>query len=433
MRTHVILSLVAFVAIVGLVATFSHNQVIEMDMVATGQVSRTIERGGGQECDKLSAKVSQRVFNMIDKTEEYNLKWALWSKTTKNFALFMAQNYTNHSSWQYHNHTPKYLYYKEEIRKLEVHKLKLKKEITKIHAEINDLSLQASSCFLTTYCPPCPGESQSTLKSKCEIHTVQLEEYIASLDALFIDVEAEWSNYEKETKSTLLYIETQANLTLNNNLNHSNITTAFVHSSWTKSEKFKKKAIDLHIAMVKIKETYRKIMQEYFRCVTRNCPPCDEPKDKITTSREQIVTEPVQDKVETQREVTTTQPKQLSCPEICDSQGLTNKYTDWSSYIEGQLNSAVCVKQAKMSLGTMLRVGECVCFPKSKPKIDFAGSIQCESPCGTVECNGQKECPCPGKDNCVLRVKCLWGGWKKVRVEPPKGIYQYTPQVKSGS
>lgn len=429
-----LLAIVALVAIIALVFLSSNQgtELVELNLMATGQAAygQTVERGSVNkaDCEKTTLKIEAYVIQFIDKTEEYNIKWDKWSKTTNSFALFLAQNYSNSTSWQYYNHNLTFLYYKEEITKLKKEALSIKSELKQLHAKMQSLSVDAQHCQMIILCPLCPGEEGERIKGKCDIYSVKIDEFMAEIDALLLDIHVNWELYEKETVTNLLIFEQLANDSLRTNV--SNLTTTIIHASFKKLEKHQKAALDIHLGIIKLRAKWKSIMVEFIRCVTRNCDECKKskvkpitvPKDKATAISTPEVTDLVQ-----------TEPIHKSCSELCADKNLLPKAQDWTSFVEKTLNSKECVKQARIDLGKIVKYGEeCICYPQTPPKIDFSGKMECDSPCGVVPCNGEASCPCPGRENCVLTVKCLWGGWKKIKVEPPIGVYQYAPMVTSG-
>ncbi len=116
-------------------------------------------------------------------------------------------------------------------------------------------------------------------------------------------------------------------------------------------------------------------------------------------------------------------PTPKSCEELCKERGLTTQQQDFGQFILSQLQQYRCVSGASIRMkGTLTLSGEgfqCKCYSKDNPEVIVNQEKPiCDTPCGRVPCDGSAQCPCPGKENCILTATCTWGGWKMQNGRP---------------
>ncbi|MBI4146383.1 hypothetical protein HY489_03530 [Candidatus Woesearchaeota archaeon] len=109
-----------------------------------------------------------------------------------------------------------------------------------------------------------------------------------------------------------------------------------------------------------------------------------------------------------------------SCPEGTSTQG-----PDPNLILE-ELQRYRCVSGASIKVGGS-RQGNCPpCYGRPQISVNPTPPVCRGTPCGDVACDGSAQCACPDKPNCVLTVRCTWGGWKYA------GQNQFVPVVGAG-
>jgi len=399
-------------------------------------------------CQALSVTMHSELLAIQKKTRELNAVWLDFKKVrlqwqnVVNAAGAARLNRTNTTIFNNTNVTVEWLYTKKttikaELTKLTVEAMMIKLELTQMTASVHDLQLQVVRCHFEKLCPPCPGQPP-VVQAECDYISVKLKEMLAQIDVIILDIHAEWEKYEKTTfkwmekieeewqilfhlynvtnETTIAGIPVAQYLTDNN---ATNLTMALngsrknIKKIKLELEQYKKKALDLHVEMVRIVARFRDAEAEVLRCIRRKCPQCPRvsiPDRYVTTPRDRVVTGPTPTEP-----LVTTGPQidqVVDCNQLCAQQGaFSTQQQDWSQHILSFLQGYRCVSGARIT-HSVLRGAGCVCYSTQPPQIsvDQTPPVCRGTPCGDVPCDGSAQCSC-GPD-CTMTVNCRWQGWR---------------------
>ena len=304
----------------------------------------------------------------------------------------------------------------EKLTALEAEALSIKAKITQLRSRVADVYLSVERCITLTFCPPCPGESEATVQSICLSDKRRFAAAVTQLDVLVVDVLVQWELYRESTReiTTILQMWVDAKVAGNDE-----DIPVFIQQIQTQKQQliqYQQAALRIHAEFVQLRRQLAIREQEVKACLTRKCPDCEEDSYVAVSQRDRMVSmprEPTQVAVRTGETVT-------DCESVCAQQGMSTQPPSSASIMQ-QLNQYVCVSGASIGMQTM-QSGQCMCY--GQPQINVNTKVPvCNTPCGPVECNSEKQCPCPDKPNCVLTARCTWGGWREIRP------YQYKPVI----
>lgn len=163
----------------------------------------------------------------------------------------------------------------------------------------------------------------------------------------------------------------------------------------------------MHARVVKIKARVQAIHAKFLSCKF-SCPCRREAQDRYGTVPQDQYTAP-----RTEPTDSTPTTETLSCPEVCAKKGMVSTKPDYGSMIYDQIKNVRCVMSAQTSSIRILSSGSCTCYPPEAPTVSFGEKAVCRgTPCGDVACDSSAECSCG--ENCIYRVSCSWGGWKRI-------------------
>jgi len=251
------------------------------------------------------------------------------------------------------------------------------------------------------------------VESVCLTDRRSFKAAITQIDALIVDIFIQWEKYLEITREVKLTIDLWIKAKVAGTEEEIPVHIQKIQTLKQKWVQYKKAALKLHAEMLKVIRQVSVREQEVKVCLKRRCRDCpmtsmpvSEPM--VSMPRERVVSMP---REQTQVAVRTAEP--ADCGTLCSQRGMSTQPPS-SSGIMSQLQQYRCVSGANIKMQTAT-IGQCKCYGQPQININQARPICKNTPCGDVPCDGQAQCPCPDKPNCVLTVTCSWGGWREIK------------------
>jgi len=425
------------VAIIGVVALVAFVAlVLFMQTAYTGDATRTRARSSAPqmsatECQQKSVELHATILQIKQKTVQYNKIMArlrmLLNKLE--FLAPIARPLTEEEKREFlalDEETREKItdiiqigddYYKniglmkttilEKITALEIEALSIKAQITQLRATMIDVYASVERCITLTMCPPCPGKSEATVQSICMTDKRRFAAAVTQIDALIVDMIIQWEKYTEITREVKVTIDLWINATIAGTDEEIPIYQQKVMTLKQQLIQYQKAALKIHAEFIKVHRSISVLEQELKVCLKRRCPECEDSAISIG-QQDRLVSMPRE-----QVAVRTSEPVSVSCEDVCSQRGMSTRPPSSSSIFQ-QIQQYRCVSGARIGMQTA-NVGQCTCYGTPQINVDQTRPVCKNTPCGDVPCDGEASCPCPDKPNCVLTVRCTWGGWKEIQ------------------